>query len=57
MIKNAVCGIAAAKACGIGSPTVGILNVDGARQVERCAASQEATQSEFASPLAPTAAP
>ena len=24
-----------AKACGIGSPTVGILNVDGARQVER----------------------
>jgi len=35
MIKNAVYGIAAAKACGIGSPTVGILNVDGARQVER----------------------
>jgi len=35
MVKNAVYGIIAAKACGIESPTLGILNVDGARQVER----------------------
>lgn len=34
MIKNAVSGIIAAKACGIADPTVGILNVDGARQTE-----------------------
>ncbi len=35
MVRNAVYGIAAAKAYGIANPTVGILNVDGARQVER----------------------
>jgi len=35
MVKNAIYGIAVAKACGIGKPTVGILNLDGARQVER----------------------
>ncbi|HWQ61706.1 MAG TPA: glycine/sarcosine/betaine reductase complex component C subunit alpha [Negativicutes bacterium] len=35
MVRNAVYGIAAAKAFGIADPTVGILNVDGARQVER----------------------
>ncbi len=34
MIKNAIYGIIAAKACGIAEPTVGILNVDGARQTE-----------------------
>ena len=34
MIKNAVYGIITAKACGIQDPTVGILNVDGARQTE-----------------------
>ena len=34
MIKNAVYGVIAAKACGYESPTVGILNVDGARQTE-----------------------
>lgn len=34
MIKNAVSGIITAKACGVGNPTVGILNVDGARQTE-----------------------
>lgn len=34
MVKNAVYGIAAAKAAGIKNPRVGILNVDGARQVE-----------------------
>lgn len=34
MIKNAVYGIIAAKACGKTEPTVGILNVDGARQTE-----------------------
>lgn len=34
MIKNAVYGIITAKACGVAQPTVGILNVDGARQTE-----------------------
>ena len=34
MIKNAVAGIITAKACGIKHPTVGILNVDGARKTE-----------------------
>lgn len=34
MIKNAVYGIIAAKTCGRTNPTVGILNVDGARQTE-----------------------
>lgn len=34
MIKNAIYGIITAKACGIKEPTVGILNVDGARQTE-----------------------
>jgi hypothetical protein len=34
MIKNTICGIIAAKAAGIANPTVGILNVDGARQTE-----------------------
>jgi hypothetical protein len=35
MVKNALYGIIAAKSLGIKNPTVGILNVDGARQVER----------------------
>jgi len=35
MVKNAVFGIAAAKADGVKQPSVGILNVEGARQVER----------------------
>ncbi len=35
MVKNALYGIITAKALGISNPTVGILNVDGARQVER----------------------
>ena len=34
MIKNTIAGIITAKACGIADPTVGILNVDGARQTE-----------------------
>lgn len=34
MIKNTIYGIITAKACGIKNPTVGILNVDGARQTE-----------------------
>jgi len=34
MIKNAIYGIITAKASGIMNPTVGILNVDGARQTE-----------------------
>lgn len=35
MVKNAISGIAVAKANGIKNPKVGILNLDGARQVER----------------------
>lgn len=35
MVKNAVYGIIAAKADGIPAPTVGIANVDGARQAEK----------------------
>lgn len=35
MVINAISGIAAAKTIGIKSPKVGILNVDGARTVER----------------------
>lgn len=34
MIKNTIYGIITAKACGVKDPTVGILNVDGARQTE-----------------------
>jgi len=34
MVKNALYGIIAAKACGIKNPTVGILNVDGAQKTE-----------------------
>ena len=34
LIKNAIYGIITAKACGIQNPTVGILNIDGARQAE-----------------------
>lgn len=35
MVKNAISGIAAAKAMGIENPKIGILNLDGARKVER----------------------
>ncbi|TCO79466.1 glycine/sarcosine/betaine reductase complex component C subunit alpha [Marinisporobacter balticus] len=35
MVKNALYGIITAKAMGTPEPTVGILNLDGARQVER----------------------
>ena len=35
MVKNAIYGIIAAKACGIEEPTVGILNADDARRCER----------------------
>lgn len=35
MVKAAIAGIAAAKACGISNPRVGILNLDGARACER----------------------
>ena len=34
MINNAIAGIIAAKSCGCKNPTIGILNVDGARQTE-----------------------
>jgi hypothetical protein len=35
MVFNAIAGIATAKAIGIKNPSLGILNLDGARQVER----------------------
>lgn len=35
MVRNAIYGIAAAKSVGIADPTVGIINIDGARQVEK----------------------
>ncbi|MCR3922007.1 MAG: glycine/sarcosine/betaine reductase complex component C subunit alpha [Firmicutes bacterium] len=35
LIKNAIYGIATAKACGRKDPTVGILNLDGASQAEK----------------------
>lgn len=35
MILNAIYGVIAAKACGIKNPSVGILNVEGARQCEK----------------------
>lgn len=35
MVKNGIYGIITAKAMGLKNPTLGILNVDGARQVER----------------------
>jgi hypothetical protein len=35
MIRNAIYGISTAKSIGIKNPAVGILNVDGARQVEK----------------------
>ena len=35
MVKNGIYGIIAAKAMGIEKPTIGILNVDGARPVEK----------------------
>ena len=35
MVRNAIYGIIAAKASGVSNPSVGILNIDGARQVER----------------------
>lgn len=35
MVMNAISGVAVAKAMGINNPKVGILNIDGARQVER----------------------
>lgn len=35
MVRNAIYGIATAKSCGIDTPKVGILNLDGARQVEK----------------------
>ncbi|MDR1706327.1 MAG: glycine reductase [Clostridiales bacterium] len=38
MVKNAVHGVIAAKAMGIAEPAVGILNLDGARAVERALA-------------------
>lgn len=35
MVKNAISGIIAAKSCGVKKPTLGILNIEGARQTER----------------------
>lgn len=35
MVRNTIAGIITAKTCGVAEPTVGILNVDGARQTEK----------------------
>lgn len=35
MVKNAIIGISTAKANGVSNPTIGILNIEGARQVEK----------------------
>ena len=35
MVRNTIYGIIAAKACGISKPSVGIANIDGARQTEK----------------------
>ena len=47
MIKNAVSGIITAKACGVGNPMVGILNVDGARQTAMALNQLKANGYEF----------
>lgn len=47
MVLNAISGIAAAKAIGIRNPTIGILNLDGARQVERILKEVQANGYEF----------
>ena len=47
MIKNAVSGIITAKTCGVENPTVGILNVDGARQTEMALNQLKANGYEF----------
>ena len=47
MIKNAVYGIITAKACGVKNPSVGILNVDGARQCEMALKELQANGYEF----------
>ncbi len=38
LIQNAICGVAVAKSCGVRKPTVGFLNIDGARQAEKALA-------------------
>lgn len=38
LLKNTIASIAVAKACGNEQPTIGILNIDGARQLERALA-------------------
>jgi hypothetical protein len=47
MVLNAISGIATAKATGIKNPTVGILNLDGARQVERILKEVQSNGYEF----------
>ena len=47
MVLNTISGIAAAKATGIKNPTVGILNLDGARQVERILKEVQSNGYEF----------
>jgi len=47
MVLNAISGIATAKAIGIKNPKVGILNLDGARQVERILKEVQSNGYEF----------
>ena len=42
LIKNTIQGIAVAKACGNPNPTVGVLNIDGARALERALQTMQA---------------
>lgn len=50
MVKNAIYGIIAAKASGLKAPSVGVANIDGARQVEKalCALKDGGYHIEFA---------
>jgi betaine reductase len=41
LLKNTIQAIAVAKACGISKPTVGILNIDGSRMLERALKSMQ----------------
>lgn len=47
MVRNAIYGIATAKSCDIAKPTVGILNLDGARQVEKILLNLQSNGYEF----------
>lgn len=47
MVKNTISGISVAKACGVKDPKVGILNIEGARAVERALSKLKESGYEF----------